>query len=54
MALTNTPCQNPEHRSCGGYLTDAEQKMHELDPSRSAQEHHDSIELFERAFDLIN
>jgi len=54
MALTQTPCEYPErHRYCGGYFTDTEEKMHELDPSRSAQEYHDIMNLFERAYDLL-
>ena len=36
---------------CRGYVTTTEIRMNELNPSRSVQEYHEIMELFEDAFD---
>jgi hypothetical protein len=49
---TDKECGHADKSYCGGFLTDTEFVMHELDPSRSVHEYHEILDLFERAFDI--
>jgi hypothetical protein len=52
---TNIPCTcgDAARSDCTGNLSATEIKMAEMDPSRTAQEYHEIINLFVDAFDLI-
>lgn len=54
MALTSIPCEHTEKEDCCGYLTDTEVEMNRIDPSRTVQEYHEVMSLFERAFDNLH
>lgn len=55
MALTDIPCQPHKNRGhCARFYTDTEVKMAERDDSRTVQEYHEMITLFEVVFDAIN
>ncbi len=55
MALTDIPCESHKYDGiCCGRYTETEVKMAELDPSRTIQQHHESITLFEVAWDAIH
>lgn len=52
--LSDQSCScNPKTDACGGKLSRAELKMHEMRPELSAQEYHEILNLFDAAFDAI-
>ncbi len=54
MALTDIPCEPHTYNDwCGGFYTETEVKMAEMDTSRTIQEYHEVVSLFEKAFDAI-
>jgi len=48
---TDKECGHADKSYCGGFLTDTEFEMARLRPSQSADEYHDILMTFEKAFD---
>jgi hypothetical protein len=56
MALSNQKCTavHPDAYDCAGFITIVEVQMSVMEPSRTAQEYHNILALFERAFDEVS
>lgn len=54
MAITNIPCQTHKHQGyCARFYTETEVEMAEQDDSRTVQEYHEVMTLFEVVFDSL-